>query len=225
LTSRARHRPSIRFPCLLTDRRMMNLHCDRAGRRIGVEVRGASPVPFHASKPHSPTPKSPGPGEDHHPLPRTMIHVHVKTAGRIPDSGGWRAHSRASTQHRDPAGPRPVVPEPVTPTRTRPSTVTPDWPTPKLCPMRPPQPRPGTSTASCPVAGSAQRSRTSTRVERRTRTPGFDRIQPDSYSTSGPSRDRFVLDAPREDLMPEGDIPSRPNDSIADSDECHEPLT
>ena len=32
--------------------------------------------------------------------PGHMIHVDVKKAGRIPDGGGWRAHGRASDQHR-----------------------------------------------------------------------------------------------------------------------------
>jgi transposase InsO family protein len=32
--------------------------------------------------------------------PGHMIHVDVKKVGRISDGGGWRAHGRASTQHR-----------------------------------------------------------------------------------------------------------------------------
>ncbi len=32
--------------------------------------------------------------------PGHMVHVDVKKVGRIPDGGGWRAHGRASAQHR-----------------------------------------------------------------------------------------------------------------------------
>jgi transposase InsO family protein len=32
--------------------------------------------------------------------PGDMVHVDVKKLGRIPDGGGWRAHGRASAQHR-----------------------------------------------------------------------------------------------------------------------------